>query len=142
MKKIFIAIAILLFAVSAYAEIISITLVWDRNTESDLAGYKLYSSDVSGDYSDIPIETIIKDSNTITIEMDVTTDIYFVLTAYDTANNESGYSNQVIFIDYPYPPENLKIKSYTMVSIQGVYESANINKKIIQLLDELRKSDK
>lgn len=142
MKKILLALLIVLFACVAHAETVSITFTWDKNIEPDLAGYKLYSSDVSGDYSDIPIETIIGDANTITIQMDVTTDTYFVLTAYDTADNESGYSNQVVFIDYPDAPGNLQIKSYTIVSVRGIYESANINKKIIQLLDELKKADK
>lgn len=141
MKKILLILGIILFSGIAYAEMVNITFTWDKNIESDLAGYKLYSSDISGDYSDIPIEIIIGDANIITLQMDVTTDTYFVLTAYDMSDNESGYSNQVVFIDYPDAPGNLQIKSYTIVNIQGIYESANINKKIIQLLDELRKAD-
>lgn len=49
MKKLFIIICILAMAATVQAEPAK-TFGWDANTEVDLAGYRIYQSDVSGDY--------------------------------------------------------------------------------------------
>lgn len=53
MKKLFLTICILAMtlamAFTAHAEPAK-TFGWDANTESDLAGYRIYQSDISGDY--------------------------------------------------------------------------------------------
>ena len=80
------------------------TFMWDANIESDLAGYKLYRSSISGQYdfgyerdmtylrgwiADIP-------AGTETFDYEVPEGTwYFVLTAYDVSGNESGASNEV-----------------------------------------------
>ena len=74
------------------------TFTWDPNTEPDLAGYRLYQSDVSGQYTygegneiacaPVGIEAVVYD-------IPCGTDWYFVLTAYDETGNESGPSNEV-----------------------------------------------
>lgn len=73
----------------------NVTFQWDANSESDLAGYRLYQSAVSGGQSigsgwvdDIPAGT---ETSTIVVE-DGTW--YWVVTAYDTSGNESGPSNE------------------------------------------------
>ena len=71
--------------------------VWDAVVDSDLAGYRLYKSSVSGQY------TLGKDwvaeapAGTETITYNVIPDgvYYFVVTAIDTAKNESDASNEV-----------------------------------------------
>ncbi|MCC7202290.1 MAG: fibronectin type III domain-containing protein [Nitrospirae bacterium] len=80
------------------------TLSWDRNTQPDLAGYKIYYGTTSGDY------TASKDvglTNTPSYPKYPVADIsslskgekyYFVVTAYDTVGNESDYSNEVYTI--------------------------------------------
>ena len=90
-----------------------VTFTWDANTESDLAGYNLYQSDVSGDY-------IFGGGNAIaTIPAGIETYIenvseggwYWVLTAIDTSGNESGPSNECSkYIDEtaPSPPGGLQ----------------------------------
>jgi hypothetical protein len=71
----------------------TVALGWTANTETDLAGYKLHYGNTSGTYTTtitIPDPTAI----TYSIDLPVGT-YYFVLTAYDTGTNESGYSNEV-----------------------------------------------
>jgi len=77
----------------------NIKFSWDKNTEPDLKGYRLYKRIVSGEYTDdgslvMNIEDISADTYTIS-EFQATEATYFVLTAYDTNYNESGYSNEV-----------------------------------------------
>ncbi len=73
----------------------STTLTWDANTESDLAGYKIYRADASGGYG-APIATVQGNVTTyIAAGLQVGTTYFFVITAYDSAGNESAYSNEV-----------------------------------------------
>ncbi len=100
---------VLLFRVSAFAE--SVTLGWDANTESDLAGYKVYTGTVSGTYtSNIDVGNVVEYT---TPDLIVGTTYYWALTAYDTSGNESGYSSEVFYlvIDTTAPgvPANTKI---------------------------------
>ena len=113
MKRLFLLIlACLLLAGTAYADS-SITFKWSKNSESDLAGYKLYRSSapdgqvIDGtnfiaiilsnneiyDHNLIPDLAADKEALTLTGVADGTW--YFVLTAYDTSDNESGKSNEV-----------------------------------------------
>lgn len=98
---------VILLSVISYAKSYRITLEWDRNTETDLAGYNLYMCE-SGLFQDANIVDIIKDPNAYTTEIDVniTRTIYFYLTAYDTSNNESDESNSVDFTPDIIPPSS------------------------------------
>jgi len=123
MKKFVVSLLIVLIATIAFAEQKNITFGWDRNIEPDLAGYRLYSSTVSGNYSDPNSLTAdIQDPNADIYELqefDVTTDVYFVLTAYDTSGNESDYSNEVsIDGTPPNTPINFYINSVDSIIIQ------------------------
>ena len=68
----------------------STTLTWTANTESDLAGYKVYSGTQSGVYG-TPISVGKVTSHVLTNLINGTT-YFFTITAYDTAGNESLYS--------------------------------------------------
>jgi hypothetical protein len=73
----------------------SATLTWNANTESDLAGYKVYRATAPGAYG-APIATLQGNvTNYVATGLQVGTTYYFVVTAYDTAGNESAYSNEV-----------------------------------------------
>ncbi len=73
----------------------SVTLTWNANTESDLAGYRVYRATSSGTYG-APIATIQgKTTSYIATGLQLGTTYFFVVTAYDIAGNESAYSNEV-----------------------------------------------
>jgi hypothetical protein len=73
----------------------SVTLTWTPNTESDLTGYKIYRATTSGGYG-APLATLQGGLTTYTATgLQVGTTYYFVLTAYDSAGNESLPSNEV-----------------------------------------------
>ena len=73
----------------------SATLTWNANTESDLAGYKIYRATTSGGYG-APIATLQGNVTTyIASGLQSGTTYFFVITAYDLSGNESPYSNEV-----------------------------------------------
>jgi|SRR5215217_3606569 len=70
-------------------------LAWNANTESDIAGYKVYRSTASGTYGS-PVATIDKSQTSYTAAgLLYGTTYFFVVTAYDTAGNESPFSVEV-----------------------------------------------
>jgi hypothetical protein len=74
----------------------SVSLVWDENTEPDLAGYKIYYGLSSGDY-DNSVDVGNQTTCTLTnLEGDTT--YYIAATAYNTQGMESDFSNEVTFI--------------------------------------------
>jgi hypothetical protein len=81
--------------IASNATAAQVTIAWDPNTESDLAGYRIHYGTASGSYS---VHTDVHNvtSCTVTGLADGQT-YYFAATAYDTSGNESGYSNQVSY---------------------------------------------
>ena len=79
----------------------NVILAWEPNDEPDLAGYILYSSPGAPgpDYDYVatyPLDSIDPDNPSCHIQrMESDVPYYFVVTAYDTNNNESGYSNEI-----------------------------------------------
>jgi hypothetical protein len=71
------------------------TLTWNANTESDVAGYKVYRGTGSGTYG-APLTTLPKTMTSYTATgLQNGTTYFFVITAYDSSGNESTYSNEV-----------------------------------------------
>ncbi|MEW6442360.1 MAG: fibronectin type III domain-containing protein [bacterium] len=84
---------VLLIACAQAAWAGTITLAWNANAESDVAGYKLHYGTSSRAYSqEISIAGKSVTSYTATLNPNT---YYFALTAVDTSGNESGYSNEV-----------------------------------------------
>ena len=73
------------------APITFLTLVWDRNPEPDIAGYKVYYGRVSGDYTQLV--TVTNPRAKIGVSSSRTT--YFAVTAYNTNGVESDLSDEV-----------------------------------------------
>ena len=116
MKTVLIILSILL-ASTAYAAT-DVTFQWDANTESDLAGYRLYRAETSGAYTkgafikEIPCAASQTACATAT-DQGVPDGTYFwVVTAFDTSGFESDWSNEVtdtIDTQAPSPPGHLNI---------------------------------
>lgn len=80
----------LLFSSSGLAA--DVTISWDANTESDLAGYKVYYGTVTGTYGS---PTILGKQTTYTLTGLPTGTYYIAITAFNTSGLESGFSNEV-----------------------------------------------
>ena len=79
--------------ISRIALAAQIGIRWDPNTEPDLAGYRVYYGTASGSYGS-PIDVGNVTSYTLTGLS--AGQLYFIaVTAHDTSNNQSGYSNEV-----------------------------------------------
>jgi chitodextrinase len=78
------------------------TLAWDAVTYPTLSGYRVYYGTAPGTYLQ-PLGQGINAGNVTTYTvtgLSSGTRYYFAVTAYDTSNNESGFSNEV-FKDNP-----------------------------------------
>ena len=100
MKKLLVclAIAALLQGVSLQAqEVYNPTgLLWDPNSEQDLAGYKLYQKSADGIYAELGVCLKgITQFNFTSATPHPDGAYCWVATAYDEAGNESAYSNEV-----------------------------------------------
>ena len=71
----------------------TISLAWDANTSSDIAGYKVYYGTSSGNY---PAVINVGNTTTYTVSnLHGGLTYYLAVTDYDTSGNESGYSNEI-----------------------------------------------
>ena len=71
------------------------TLLWNAVTETDLSGYKVYRATASGAYG-APEATLSKTVTSYVVSgLQTGTTYFFVVTAYDSAGNESPFSNEV-----------------------------------------------
>lgn len=59
---------------------------------TDLAGYRIYRGSSPGSYSSIPFATVGKGFTSTRLTNLPSGTHYFVVTAFDTSGNESGYS--------------------------------------------------
>lgn len=84
------------------------TLTWNANTEIDLAGYRVYQCSQLPCTRTSGAASLLATLGTVTsftVGMPEATQYYFI-TAYDSANNESGSSNLASFppAGFPAPP--------------------------------------
>jgi len=71
-----------------------VTLAWDYNQENDIAGYRLYYGNSSGNYSQVIDVGSNNQHNVSGLQAGVT--YYFAVTAYDSSNLESDYSKELV----------------------------------------------
>lgn len=71
----------------------NVTLAWNANTETNLAGYKLYWGTASGSYTRSNVLNTVTSGTITNLSSSVT--YFFAVTAYNTAGLESGFSTQV-----------------------------------------------
>jgi hypothetical protein len=109
--KLLLALYALLFLFTGFCFAADVTLQWDSNTESDLAGYKIYYNIYSGepydgedaDQGPSPITVYINElDNSSNPEftltgLDEAETYFFAVTAYDYEELESDLSNEISF---------------------------------------------
>jgi hypothetical protein len=107
---------LVLASVSA-ASAAQVTLAWDPNTESDLAGYRIHYGTGSGSYS-VSLDVHNVTTYTITGLIDGQT-YYFAATAYNASGNSSGFSNEVRFTLSPgaHPPPSASSDAQTSIGV-------------------------
>ena len=91
-----------LLLVSVLAQAAQVQITWNPNTETDLAGYKVYAGTAPGQYG-API-TVTAPSYTFQEVTDKTT-YYIAVSAFDTSGNESALSDEVsVYVPDVTPP--------------------------------------
>ena len=73
----------------------SLTLEWNANTEPDLAGYKIYGATSSGGYAAANATVPAGTTSFVVSGLKPGVTYFFVITAFDTAGNESVRSAEV-----------------------------------------------
>ncbi len=76
----------------------SVTLSWKPNSEPDLSGYRLYYGLESGSYD--YFKQVDQDTCVTVVDLQNVT-YYFVVTAYDSAGNESNFSEEIAWRPSP-----------------------------------------
>ncbi len=72
-------------------------LVWNPNTEPDLAGYRVYYGTAPGAYQQVRGAGVVVNDTTYTVTgLTSGARYYFAVTAFDGSGNESDYSGEVI----------------------------------------------
>ena len=97
---------ILLLAIAVCANAADVTLQWDANTETDLAGYRVYQGSGSNPATFTRVQEVA--ATTATIKGLDNTSHSFAVTAINTAGLESAYSNVVTIPAAPIAPGGLK----------------------------------
>ena len=82
----------------------AVQLEWTANTETDLAGYRVYRSTNSPVVKGTPINGTLVAPSFIDSEVTAGTTYYYAVTAVDTSNNESPLSNETSAIPQTPPP--------------------------------------
>lgn len=114
MKKLKLIIFIfLMFPLSVFSQSTgNIKITWDKNSEADLAGYKVYICEKSVANGDTSAYAVVVDKKNIVASFEwknllLGKTYYMAVTAYDNAGNESGFSNEVAqFLKKVEPPKD------------------------------------
>lgn len=88
-----------------------LTLQWDANTDADLSGYRLYQTEWTGGTTSewVKILDIEKDKTAVVIDIDLTKNYIWYLTAFDVSGNESQASNIAVLKDKTPPNKVLNL---------------------------------
>ena len=121
MKKLLVTFVLCLIPALAGAS--TVVLTWNPNTDANLAGYKVYYANANtqpfvgtgATQGASGAVTVLKGTNTATLSgLDPTKPYYMAVTAYNTAGQESIYSNIVTIPIFP-----VKIAAVTSTDSKG-----------------------
>ena len=91
-RELLLIVLLLLFSTALYAA--QVTVAWQPNSESDLAGYKVYWGNASGVYDNsFDVGNV---TNYMIKRLAEGTTVYIAGTAYDISGNESAYSIELV----------------------------------------------
>ncbi len=129
MKKIFAFVlgSILLVASPCFSA--NVRLAWDHPAPETVGGYRLHFGAMSGVYtSSVDVGNVfVSDLN---VGVDDERQVFIAATAYDSAGNQSGYSNEVVFDApdelAPGAPNNLRITVQLSKTADGTYSISSI----------------
>lgn len=128
MKKLigFLIIVCLLFNVSFCFSQVTVGFAWDANTESDLAGYKLYWDIINDDvYTNFKNVLDVKNVTTVYISSFAFNSYNKVaVTAYNTYGDESDFSEILVFY--------VNSKGITFVKNSKTHINSSVGYKIIK----------
>ncbi|MBN2333827.1 MAG: hypothetical protein JXO49_12080 [Deltaproteobacteria bacterium] len=112
-KTIIIATILLVVGMAFSAHALTVTANWTANSESDLAGYNIYRSTSSGSgFTKLNPSLITNPSYIDTVNGEIESTFYYVVSAVDSSGNESGYSNEAnvrIDTSAPQPPNGITV---------------------------------
>ena len=100
----------------------SVSLTWNANVESDLAGYKIYWGAVSGGYTNritVGLVTDLVFTNLVRGQK-----VYFAATAYNAVGLESTFSNEISYTA-PMVPAAPGLKPIVVLTVQSSPKSAS-----------------
>ena len=104
MRAVILSIIALVLIIAGPALAADVKLQWDPNTETDLAGYRLYQKTDSAEPPFTKIQDIPKGTQTANVTgLDSSHSYSFAVTAYNTAGLESAYSN-IVTVSEQLPP--------------------------------------
>lgn len=73
-----------------------VVLTWSANTDTNVAGYKIYYGTTSHNYTSVLVAGNVTNATVYGIKAGVT--YYFAATTYDAAGNESDFSNETSYL--------------------------------------------
>jgi hypothetical protein len=100
----------------------SLTLVWDPNTEPDIAGYKLYCGEASGRYiASIDVGNVTQFQPTLK-NLNPGDKAFFIVSAYNTSGLESDSSNEVSYTKptLSQPKLEISVNAFGMVELAWI----------------------
>lgn len=137
-KTILQALVMLVFLSGQYAFCGDLSLRWNSNRESDIAGYKLHYGSASRDYEfavDVGNET-----NYTICGLQNGQAYYCAASAYDTQGNESDFSEEVVHVVAPPEPTVYEDAEDGTVNGWDVYDNDPPGMEISNVLDDERQS--
>lgn len=111
----------------AYNERRAVVVWWDPNSESDLAGYRVYYGNASENYG-APITLDAYTTHTMLLPLG---SYYFAVTAYNTSGLESGFSNEASIDLVPDPSVSGWLSGSNITGLKGTTVSVPIQTNMI-----------